>query len=125
MADPGLLSIDLFWLERHGRAYPLDDGRLALEVPEPLPECNDIIWECEYHRCADGETLMDIAARYYQGSGLVSWPVGLWEVLAGCQRPPIDNPFKRLPMGLLLIIPPPDYIREIALGDSLRDDPLL
>jgi len=125
MPDEGLLSIDLFWLERHSRAYQLEDGTLALEVPEPLPMCDDTVWDCEYHRCSDGETLMDVAARYYAAAGIVSWPVGLWEVIAGSQRPPIADPFKRLPDGLILIIPPPDYIREIALGDSLRDDPLL
>lgn len=123
--DEGLLSIDLYWLERHGRAYQLGDGGLMLEVPEPLVECNDSVWDCDYHRCSDGETLMDVAAQHYAPSGLVSWPVGLWEVLAGCQRPPIADPFKTLPDGLVLVIPPRDYIVEVALGDSLRDDPLL
>jgi len=129
------ISITLAWLERHGVAYSLGseaasigaEGVLVCELPERLPPLDTEVWDHKLHECREGETLFSVAQRYYGRSGLVSWPVGLYEVILQVNSwrglGPALDPFKQLPIGKILIIPGVDFIREVAFGDSLREGP--
>jgi len=125
MADASI-TLKLPWFDRHGAAYVLEDGvTLSVELPERLVPFDPDLWDYKVHRCGTGDTLMGIAQRYYGQHRFVSWPVGLWEVIAQANEPPIADAFAVLPVGRELYIPGPDYIQEVALGDSLRDSPVL
>ena len=79
----------------YNNAYALkyNDGDYSLEAKPPIvPESpNDI-----QHTVKDGETLQNIAIRYYCGSGK-------WYIIAEANK--ILNPFKELEMGNLIRIP--------------------
>lgn len=76
-------------------AYALNygDGDYSLEAPIPsvLSSSNDI-----QHTVKDGETLQNIASRYYGDSGK-------WYIIAEANG--ILNPFKELESGTLIRIP--------------------
>ena len=76
-------------------AYALNygDGDYSLEAPIPLvpSSSNDI-----QHTVKDGETLQNIAFRYYGDSGK-------WYIIAEANG--ILNPFKELESGTLIRIP--------------------
>ena len=79
----------------YNNAYALkyNDGDYSLEAKPPIvPESpNDI-----QHTVKDGETLQNIAFRYYGDSGK-------WYNIAEANK--IQNPFKELEMGTLIRIP--------------------
>lgn len=79
----------------YNNAYALkyNDGDYSLEAKTPIvPESpNDI-----QHTVKDGETLQNIAFRYYGDSGK-------WYIIAEANK--ILNPFKELEMGTLIRIP--------------------
>lgn len=79
----------------YNNAYALkyNDGDYSLEAKPPIvPEFpNDI-----QHTVKDGETLQNIAFRYYGDSGK-------WYIIAEANK--ILNPFKELEMGNLIRIP--------------------
>lgn len=79
----------------YNNAYALkyNDGDYSLEAKPPIvPESpNDI-----QHIVKDGETLQNIAFRYYGDSGK-------WYIIAEANK--ILNPFKELEMGNLIRIP--------------------
>ena len=79
----------------YNNAYALkyNDGDYSLEAKPPIvPESpNDI-----QHTVKDGETLQNIAFRYYGDSGK-------WYIIAEANK--ILNPFKELEMGTLIRIP--------------------
>lgn len=79
----------------YNNAYALkyNDGDYSLEAKLPVvPESpNDI-----QHTVKDGETLQNIAFRYYGDSGK-------WYIIAEANK--ILNPFKELEMGTLIRIP--------------------
>lgn len=79
----------------YNNAYALkyNDGDYSLEAKSPIvPESpNDI-----QHTVKDGETLQNIAFRYYGDSGK-------WYIIAEANK--ILNPFKELEMGNLIRIP--------------------
>ena len=79
----------------YNNAYALkyNDGEYSLEAKPPIvPESpNDI-----QHTVKDGETLQNIAFRYYGDSGK-------WYIIAEANK--ILNPFKELEMGNLIRIP--------------------
>lgn len=79
----------------YNNAYALkyNDGGYSLEAKPPIvPESpNDI-----QHTVKDGETLQNIAFRYYGDSGK-------WYIIAEANK--ILNPFKELEMGNLIRIP--------------------
>lgn len=79
----------------YNNAYALkyNDGDYSLEAkPSIVPESpNDI-----QHTVKDGETLQNIAFRYYGDSGK-------WYIIAEANK--ILNPFKELEMGTLIRIP--------------------
>lgn len=79
----------------YNNAYALkyNDGDYSLEAkPLIVPESpNDI-----QHTVKDGETLQNIAFRYYGDSGK-------WYIIAEANK--ILNPFKELEMGTLIRIP--------------------
>lgn len=79
----------------YNNAYALkyNDGDYSLEAKPPIvPESpNDI-----QHTVKDGETLQNIAFRYYGDSGK-------WYIIAEANK--ILNPFKELEMGNLIRIP--------------------
>lgn len=79
----------------YNNAYALkyNDGDYSLEAKPPIvPESpNDI-----QHTVKDGETLQNIAFRYYGDSGK-------WYIIAEANK--ILNPFKGLEMGNLIRIP--------------------
>lgn len=79
----------------YNNAYALkyNDGDYSLEAKHPIvPESpNDI-----QHTVKDGETLQNIAFRYYGDSGK-------WYIIAEANK--ILNPFKELEMGNLIRIP--------------------
>lgn len=79
----------------YNNAYALkyNDGDYSLEAkPQIVPESpNDI-----QHTVKDGETLQNIAFRYYGDSGK-------WYIIAEANK--ILNPFKELEMGTLIRIP--------------------
>lgn len=79
----------------YNNAYALkyNDGDYSLEAkPLVVPESpNDI-----QHTVKDGETLQNIAFRYYGDSGK-------WYIIAEANK--ILNPFKELEMGTLIRIP--------------------
>ena len=79
----------------YNNAYALkyNDGDYSLEAKPPIvPESpNDI-----QHTVKDGETLQNIAFRYYGDSGK-------WYTIAEANK--ILNPFKELEMGNLIRIP--------------------
>ena len=74
-------------------ALKYNDGDYSLEAKPPIvPESpNDI-----QHTVKDGETLQNIAFRYYGDSGK-------WYIIAEANK--ILNPFKELEMGNLIRIP--------------------
>lgn len=78
----------------YNNAYALkyNDGDYSLEAKPPIvPESpNDI-----QHTVKDGETLQNIAFRYYGDSGK-------WYIIAEANK--ILNPFKELEMGTLIRI---------------------
>lgn len=80
---------------QYNNAYALkyNDGDYSLEAKPPVvPESpNDI-----QHTVKDGETLQNIAFRYYGDSGK-------WYIIAEANK--ILNPFKELEMGTLIRIP--------------------
>lgn len=79
----------------YNNAYALkyNDGDYSLEAKPPIvPESpNDIQYTVK-----DGETLQNIAFRYYDDSGK-------WYIIAEANK--ILNPFKELEMGTLIRIP--------------------
>lgn len=79
----------------YNNAYALkyNDGDYSLEAKPPIvPESpNDI-----QHTVKEGETLQNIAFRYYGDSGK-------WYIIAEANK--ILNPFKELEMGNLIRIP--------------------
>lgn len=79
----------------YNNAYALkyNDGDYSLEAKPPVvPESpNDI-----QHTVKDGETLQNIAFRYYGDSGK-------WYIIAEANK--ILNPFKGLEMGTIIRIP--------------------
>lgn len=79
----------------YNNAYALkyNEGDYSLEAKPPIvPESpNDI-----QHTVKDGETLQNIAFRYYGDSGK-------WYIIAEANK--ILNPFKELEMGNLIRIP--------------------
>jgi nucleoid-associated protein YgaU len=80
----------------YNNAYALkynDDGDYSLEAKPPVvPESSNDI----QHTVKDGETLQNIAFRYYGDSGK-------WYIIAEANK--ILNPFKELEMGTLIRIP--------------------
>lgn len=79
----------------YNNAYALkyNDGDYSLEAKPPIvsESPNDI-----QHTVKDGETLQNIAFRYYGDSGK-------WYIIAEANK--ILNPFKELEMGNLIRIP--------------------
>lgn len=79
----------------YNNAYALkyNDGDYSLEAKPPVvPESSNDI----QHTVKDGETLQNIAFRYYGDSGK-------WYIIAEANK--ILNPFKELEMGILIRIP--------------------
>lgn len=79
----------------YNNAYALkyNDGDYSLEAKPPIvPESPNYI----QHTVKDGETLQNIAFRYYGDSGK-------WYIIAEANK--ILNPFKELEMGTLIRIP--------------------
>ena len=79
----------------YNNAYALkyNDGDYSLEAKPPVvPESSNDI----QHTVKDGETLQNIAFRYYGDSGK-------WYIIAEANK--ILNPFKGLEMGTLIRIP--------------------
>lgn len=79
----------------YNNAYALryDEGEYSLEVTPPLvPSSPDDL----QHTVKDGETLQNIAYRYYGDSGK-------WYLIAEANK--ILNPFKELESGTLIRIP--------------------
>lgn len=79
----------------YNNAYALkyNDGDYSLEAKPPVvPESSNDI----QHTVKDGETLQNIAFRYYGDSGK-------WYIIAEANK--ILNPFKELEMGNLIRIP--------------------
>lgn len=79
----------------YNNAYALkyNDGDYSLEAKPPVvPESSNDI----QHTVKDGETLQNIAFRYYDDSGK-------WYIIAEANN--ILNPFKELEMGTLIRIP--------------------
>ena len=79
----------------YNNAYALkyNDGDYSLEAKPPIvPESPNYF----QHTVKDGETLQNIAFRYYGDSGK-------WYIIAEANK--ILNPFKELEMGTLIRIP--------------------
>ena len=70
-----------------------EDGDVSLETypPQIIPSSSDI-----FHTVLEGETLQNIAFRYYKDSGL-------WYAIAEANK--ILNPFEELKAGTLIRIP--------------------
>lgn len=119
MSSP--LSAYLPWLARHGEAYLNELGETQLTITERLPSVS--YDEAYTHIVKEGETLIDIAVRYYQNQ--TENPADCWEIIAECQEDPIIDGSVPLRAGQLILVPPPAFIQEIALGPSLRDTPQL
>lgn len=115
------LNLYLPWLARHGQAYQNALGEVHISLPERIPfaDRDDVIT----HVCKEGEYLPQIALHYYKNK--LPDPILAWEVLAQCQEDPIVDGSLPLRSGTVLVIPHPDYIEQVALGDPLHEFPEL
>ena len=115
------LSIDLPWLARHGQGYQNALGEIHLTLPERLPhvERDDTVT----HICKSGERLQDIAVYHYKET--YSNAVDMWEIIAQFQEDPIVDGSLLMEAERVLLIPSPEYILEVALGDPLHEYPRL
>lgn len=108
-------------LYRHSTVVSLDDGSVVYRLPERLrylPMDGTIS-----HVCVNGELLWDIAVLYY--GRWRSRALDLWEVLAQFQPSPILDASVPLKSGKVILVPPVEYIEEIAYGTSLATLPAI
>ena len=92
------------------------DGIAYLEDREPLSyiDRSDNI----AHTVSDGDTLASIAQFHYRYIDFDA--AQLWWVLAEFQPVPINNPFRSLVPGKLIIVPDPEYVESEILGGAIE-----
>jgi nucleoid-associated protein YgaU len=71
------------------------------------------------HVVKDGDTLWNIAARYFRG---LPRPAGLWWVVADFQPDPIQDPTLRLETGRTLFVPSTRTLLEEILSERRRGE---
>lgn len=105
-------------MEQYDMCYEKEiDGKLRIlpDAPFRFQEFDDTI----KHICSDGETLWEIAAKYYHKRGLPR--ASMWYMwIANFQPEPIVDPTLKMKGGKVLYIPSPRVIRNYA-QDSARD----
>jgi len=121
-ADTSLATFSLGGLYRHGYVYEGVDGRLYISVPERMPalEIVDGYYPVVHESRGGGETLMNIAIRYYKG--ILGVPLDAWEVVAQFQEDPVLDPFVPLARGRLLQIPPSSFYSSVVYGTPLSEE---
>lgn len=102
---------------RHTFCYALADGqgRLYLSDREPFRYRN--LPDNIPHVVADGETLWNLAARYYDG---LERPANLWWVIADFQPTPIFDPTISLRPAQQLIIPSLQTVLTLVFSEDRR-----
>ena len=92
------------------------DGNAYLEDREPLAyiDRTDNI----AHIVSDGDTLASLAQYYYWY--LDRDAAQLWWILAEFQPVPINNPFRPLMPGKLIVVPAPEYAAHEILDGAIE-----
>lgn len=109
------------WPSRHMFCYsePDDDG--VLRLSERNPYRFRIFADTITHIVRDGDTLWNLAARYYSG---FDRPAGLWWVIADFQPDgKVYDPTIRLKDGDMLLVPSPAVVEHVIFSDERRSDP--
>lgn len=117
--DTGL-SLYLAGLARHSYAYKdVATGKVYLALPERLPfQIRD---DTDIYICKGGEYLANLAVSAY--SNLFMFPIDLVSIIAQFQEEPIIDTSIPLSTRDIILFPSPEYIQEVAYGDSLTDYP--
>lgn len=91
-------------------------GRLAFGARTRL------LWEdltnVRAHVCRTGDTLWNLALRYYKSIGLPGDGARLWWVIADFQPEPINDPTIELQEGEVILIPPLSAVQTALAGSS-------
>jgi hypothetical protein len=109
-------------LGRHGQVYrDLGTGKVYVTIPERIPNVEEP--DNRIHVCRGGETILDVTVLFFKD--VFPCPVDIWPVVAQFQEEPILDPFLPLDSGRVLTIPSPDFVRNVAYGDSLAEFPVI
>ena len=120
-SDANTSQIEVDGLYRHADAVRLSSGQILFRNPERIPYEHRP--DTVLHIAAEGETLQDLAIRYY--GQFYDDPVDKWEVIAQFQPDGLVDGSVALVAGQEILIPSPEYIAEVVNGPTLAEFPVI